>query len=226
MDRYNESKTNGPEKRIDEDKDYDEEQNDHKFSYSKKSLITDFETSPEELLVTLNFLQGTVVDSGSIILESAQIRNTIRTIAESRSTKKNAEIFEKHVFDSSVRLAKQISIEPISISNQAFTELYTNNAYNLLYKLKPDNLFQLIKSIEKDLIEWNDPFFEEYLLKRIAEENIDKTISEEIAEGLHTCHKCGSKKTSSYQLQLRSSDEGSTNFIICVKCSSMWKQNN
>ena len=49
----------------------------------------------------------------------------------------------------------------------------------------------------------------------------------EIKEGIYTCKKCGGKKTQSYEVQLRRSDEPATVFIECVnpKCRNKWSIN-
>ena len=42
-------------------------------------------------------------------------------------------------------------------------------------------------------------------------------------EGFFKCHKCGSKKTSFYQMQTRGADEPMTNFVNCHDCGKRWK---
>lgn len=42
-------------------------------------------------------------------------------------------------------------------------------------------------------------------------------------DGVFTCTKCGSKKTTYYSLQTRSADEPMTNFITCCNCKNRWK---
>ena len=42
-------------------------------------------------------------------------------------------------------------------------------------------------------------------------------------EGLFTCGKCKSKRTTYYQLQTRSADEPMTTFVTCKDCSKRWK---
>lgn len=37
------------------------------------------------------------------------------------------------------------------------------------------------------------------------------------------CGKCGGRKTTYYQLQTRSADEGMTTFVRCIKCQNRWK---
>lgn len=41
----------------------------------------------------------------------------------------------------------------------------------------------------------------------------------------YTCRKCGSKKITYYDLQIRSADEGFTTFFTCLGCGAKWKKN-
>lgn len=49
-----------------------------------------------------------------------------------------------------------------------------------------------------------------------------KAKEDEAYEGILTCPKCKSKKTSYYQMQTRSADEPATNFCSCV-CGHRWR---
>lgn len=42
-------------------------------------------------------------------------------------------------------------------------------------------------------------------------------------DGMFTCARCKSKKTTYYQLQTRSADEPMTTFVTCVGCGHRWK---
>ena len=44
-----------------------------------------------------------------------------------------------------------------------------------------------------------------------------------VFEGMHTCRKCGKKRTKTQELQMRSSDEPMTLFITCLNCRNKWK---
>lgn len=48
----------------------------------------------------------------------------------------------------------------------------------------------------------------------------------EVEEGVLQCRRCGSKRTISFQRQIRSADEGATTFAECVQCGAKWKNNN
>jgi len=42
-------------------------------------------------------------------------------------------------------------------------------------------------------------------------------------DGMFTCGKCKSKKTTYYQMQTRSADEPMTTFVTCMNCNKRWK---
>lgn len=44
-----------------------------------------------------------------------------------------------------------------------------------------------------------------------------------MGEGMFTCGKCKSKKTTYYQLQTRSADESQTTYVQCTNCNNRWK---
>jgi DNA-directed RNA polymerase subunit M/transcription elongation factor TFIIS len=46
----------------------------------------------------------------------------------------------------------------------------------------------------------------------------------DMPDGMLQCRKCGSKKTSYYELQTRSADEPMTVFARCHECPNRWKQ--
>ena len=57
---------------------------------------------------------------------------------------------------------------------------------------------------------------------RDMERHLAKIKEDQGYEGILTCPKCKSKKTSYYQMQTRSADEPATNFCSCV-CGHRWK---
>ncbi len=55
-------------------------------------------------------------------------------------------------------------------------------------------------------------------------DNKNYTIKpEDIQDGMFTCRKCKSKKTTYYQMQTRSADEPMTTFVTCVNCKNRWR---
>lgn len=77
----------------------------------------------------------------------------------------------------------------------------------------------------REFLGWDHPKFSQ-LQQILDEENrfIENPITD-IAEGIIQCSKCKSKRTFSYQKQVRSSDEGFTLFVNCVDCNANWVEN-
>lgn len=68
--------------------------------------------------------------------------------------------------------------------------------------------------------------------RAITERNMFESIRSDwhdehlqVAEGMHTCENCKSKKTTSKEIQMRGADEPMTLFIRCVDCGNEWKLN-
>ena len=65
--------------------------------------------------------------------------------------------------------------------------------------------------------------FEEY--KKIQEEQDEFiTAPAEVEEGVLECGKCGGKRTISFSLQTRSSDEATSVWARCVQCGNRWRE--
>lgn len=50
-------------------------------------------------------------------------------------------------------------------------------------------------------------------------------IEQEDKEGIHQCRKCGSRQCSTFALQTRRTDEGTTVYITCKECNHRWREN-
>jgi DNA-directed RNA polymerase subunit M/transcription elongation factor TFIIS len=61
--------------------------------------------------------------------------------------------------------------------------------------------------------------------KRQAEEDVNIIDPKDMDDGLYECDRCGQKKTTFEERQLRSADEPMTNFITCHICRLTWKEN-
>lgn len=81
------------------------------------------------------------------------------------------------------------------------------------------------KNIPLEFLGWNHPNFDK--LKQTLEEEDDfiENPYSNIEEGVIQCNKCNSKRTFSYQKQVRSSDEGFSLFVTCVNCNNSWREN-
>jgi DNA-directed RNA polymerase subunit M/transcription elongation factor TFIIS len=150
---------------------------------------------------------------------------TKQTCIELLKNEKNADIFEKHVYNAAVRLAKK---KGVIATSHLFLRIYTDLIFNLCVKVTPKVIKKYIELLKTDQVEWKDPVFDEFNILRKMEESVGSNETVEIEDGMYTCRHCGSVKTRQIQIQIRSADEGMTNFIICAnrKCRKMWKQNN
>lgn len=62
----------------------------------------------------------------------------------------------------------------------------------------------------------------EYMIhKELRKEYLAKEVKNQ--DGLFTCNRCRTKKTTYYQLQTRSADEPMTTFVSCLNCDKNWK---
>lgn len=117
------------------------------------------------------------------------------------------------------------------IENYLYHHLDDNNKYlEYIYNIcgvfmKTGDLELVIDDITNKKFNFDSNFFEKY--KNDLEEQdsfIQNPLS--IEEGVLTCGRCNSKKTISFQKQIRSADEGSTTFAQCVECNLKWTHNN
>ena len=111
--------------------------------------------------------------------------------------------------------------------NEAWTNLYNKTSKQvkstLSAKDKDKNKVDLQVLLEMckpkaDLFLYDE--YEEQEKREIS--NMQEPPS--VEEGMFTCRKCSSKKTQSYSVQLRRSDEPATIFIQCMKCGSNWRE--
>lgn len=65
--------------------------------------------------------------------------------------------------------------------------------------------------------------------ERVARLQLQKIVPlqaiDDATEGLLTCGKCKSRKTTYTSMQTRSADEPMTVFALCIACGARWKQN-
>jgi DNA-directed RNA polymerase subunit M/transcription elongation factor TFIIS len=79
-------------------------------------------------------------------------------------------------------------------------------------------------------IEVMDVVFGWFLCEGRMEANFLKEIEEitntgsEVSEGVHQCHKCKCKRTTSVFIQMRACDEPQTEFIMCANCGNRWRE--
>jgi DNA-directed RNA polymerase subunit M/transcription elongation factor TFIIS len=137
-----------------------------------------------------------------------------------------AESLELSIYNHSI----EIALEP-SWEDNSFVACYKNTAFRVLSNLT-DNpnaslVWDMIDNGEIDpdeLVEIEPGKLDPERWEKAKRTVIDKVMfekpdPEKMHDGEFKCPKCGSMKTTYYQLQTRSSDEAQTVFCLCHKCS-------
>ena len=122
-----------------------------------------------------------------------------------------------------------------SWENPVFRRRYKQRLLSILFNM--DKNPELVKMIKERKVKaqelggmtpdqlWPDGPYARALIRH-RERDLDlqmiKAKEDEAYEGILTCPKCKSKKTSYYQMQTRSADEPATNFCSCV-CGHRWR---
>lgn len=146
------------------------------------------------------------------------------------------ESVEELIFDTCVRLYENkynTKVKKSTFVGRDFKEIYTDNSYNILFKLvnseDKDSVISMLK---------NNTFIEnQYREQKFIDSCETKAIEEppRVKPGIHRCNKCfynkdkkdddtRGQRTWYYELQTRSADEPMTCFITCLDCGFKWKQ--
>jgi len=162
-----------------------------------------------------------------------ELRNRVADILQSVVDNKSMALnIEKSIFNWSIIQSKQYYDTP-SWENKSFLSRYKHKSLHIIIALRNTSTTLLdrvkrgiVKSINivdlpPDKIWPGGPW--DLKNKELIEREKGKTRKMTIADGLFTCAKCKSKKTSYYQLQTRSADEPMTTFVTCLNCNKRWK---
>ena len=145
-----------------------------------------------------------------------ETRNYVNLHLSKYLDNKKSQNIEKSILNFAIDYANENDIE-VSWESLLFTHIYKQKFISVI-SLISDNKSIVQKINSKEILTKS---FASINIKDIHEtEHIE---DEEIADGLFTCRKCGSKKTTYYSLQTRSADEPMTNFITCTGCENRWK---
>ena len=138
---------------------------------------------------------------------------------------------EKSIFNKTVR-----TVEEPDWKNPWFRSVYKNLVVNMIglmrnekteivHRLKNHELSSSrLAFLQPDEL-WPDG---PYARCKRSLENIDKARTlasdpDKVPDGVFSCRKCKSMKTTYYQLQTRSADEPMTTYVTCLKCNNKWK---
>ena len=115
--------------------------------------------------------------------------------------------------------------------NPYFVLIYTDRLRTIAHNLKQTDLINRIithdvKSSEVGYLSHQEidmPRWKDMIEKKQKRDKSKVQVNMNIEEGEFQCKKCGSKKTTYYQMQTRSADEPMTTFVQCTECPSRWK---
>jgi transcription elongation factor S-II len=142
---------------------------------------------------------------------------------------------EKSVYNWAIKRTKNCGEKP-SWDNKMFRERYKRHFLEILYVLQNGDLSNRVISgeVKSKTIGmmsstglWPTGPLATLTHKRIELQALrlqsSKDEEESAHEGMFTCGKCKSKKTTYYQMQTRSADEPMTTFVTCLNCQKKWK---
>lgn len=168
------------------------------------------------------------------------LANTFRSLYQSDVSKyrifgnyeKIAKNVEKSIFNRTIELGKKYN-ERLNWRNENIREYYSKTFRKVKANMtRTPNHHYLLDRILKNEIKVTDiAFMEHHELDPISREIIINNYmkdffreeKEDEAEGLFTCGKCKTKKTTYTQKQTRSADEPMTTFVLCKNCGNRWK---
>ena len=169
-----------------------------------------------------------------------QLKNKNGTMIKSVKIKKNGEDYNSYhrisnimlgIYNFAIEESKKKNVV-CGWSNPHFVMIYNDRFRTVHYNLLNTDLIEkintkMIHSSELGTMSHQEMDIERW--KMLIEEKMkrDKSktqISANIVEGAFKCRRCGSEKTTYYQMQTRSADEPMTQFITCLTCGNRWRQ--
>ena len=146
-----------------------------------------------------------------------------------------ARLLERATWNHAVMFCKRKD-QPLNWDNSAFRYAYTQKVLGVRYvaRDRPEVLqkymgldptlkaFVNAKPHELCPDKW-EKAFEDAARKALRFTDASAMDPEKMPDGILVC-RCGSKKTSYYEMQTRSADEPMTVFARCHTCSAKWKQ--
>jgi DNA-directed RNA polymerase subunit M/transcription elongation factor TFIIS len=126
---------------------------------------------------------------------------------------------EKSIYNFAIKTTKTIGLEP-SWDDFTFCHVYKQKYLDIMINLKGP-LLNMITS--NTILSRDVAYLSPQELDPAKWEPNEDINTDDVVEGIFKCKRCGSKRTTYYSLQTRSSDEPMTNFITCVECHNRWK---
>ena len=121
--------------------------------------------------------------------------------------------------------------------NHMFRSLYINHAIQIYSNVNPESYIgnnYLIKAINNGTIksykiafmtpqELYPEHWKEIIEKQQKQNKVMYEERTDQVTDMYKCGKCGERKCTFYQLQIRSADEPMTTFVTCQVCGKKWK---
>jgi DNA-directed RNA polymerase subunit M/transcription elongation factor TFIIS len=145
---------------------------------------------------------------------------TLDILKSKLSNEKQIANIEKSIYNFTIDECAKNDVGP-SWDEPLFSHIYKQKSIDVFVNLEKGALCQLLNDkvvASKDVGYLSPPGLHPDKWK----DDVD-VDTKDVVEGIFQCKKCGSKRTTYYSLQTRSSDEPMTNFITCVDCGNRWK---
>jgi len=148
---------------------------------------------------------------------------------------RTAKLLEKATWNHAVRFCKMKN-QPLNWDNSAFRNAYTQKVLGVRYVVRDrPEVLKKFTELDPTLVsfvnakphelcpdKW-EKAFEDAARKALRFTDASAMDPEKMPDGILKC-RCGSMKTSYYELQTKSADEPMTVFAKCHECGKRWKQ--
>jgi transcription elongation factor S-II len=176
--------------------------------------------------------------NNQVIIDQNIRENTVKLINKYIQDSKLSKDIENEIFNHSLKSASLRGVNP-KLNNINFIRIYKPKVYSIISNLNTNSEYiqnkKLLDKVKSKSISPNELVnmkpvalhpkrWKEYIKKQ---ELLDKEVvdlSLQATTDQFKCPKCKSKKCTYVSVQIRSADEGMTNFITCVECSNSWRQ--
>jgi DNA-directed RNA polymerase subunit M/transcription elongation factor TFIIS len=158
-------------------------------------------------------------------------KNVSKKINEILEDDKQSINLEKGVFNYAIKEAGSRKIIK-KWENPLFVQIYIDRLRSIYINLKNSDLLNVLKKNEitaQTLAfmthqEMNHEHWRNMIERKIKRDASKFTTNVQASTDMFTCRRCKSKRTSYYEMQIRSADEPATIFITCLDCGKNFKR--
>jgi DNA-directed RNA polymerase subunit M/transcription elongation factor TFIIS len=228
----NEEKEDSDEDSSDEDNEHDAEEEleyDDYDDFEETGLLLENDDYTDSKTVNFNKKSKTIKNAidlenykskkKEIQLEDIRVPS-IKFLEKLLKNKTNAERLERSVYNHIIRFFKTKDIK-LTLKSKEFRQSYSKEIYSIMSLLKSMSFLQVKACFDNDVEYFSRGSFKNEKIQDEKKLKLITHVSEPVA-GIHKC-KCGCDKVYSYELQLRSGDEGMTVFLQCSSCGRKWR---